>query len=166
MSHNNAIHTPKGRLRLARCIVEDHGPLHRAAARDVPANASNGGSSPYVEPALGPRPDRVHAGPAPLHRAQEGPNAQYGLLCCRHSDQGKSARFTGIQLATTASPTTAHPLQVPLRRSCLFLGGAFDLGSFQPIFFLDRDRTVLRRRSIRNREPPVRPRTQRTERQQ
>jgi transposase InsO family protein len=33
MSHNNAVLTPKGRLRLARCIVEDGWPLRRAAER-------------------------------------------------------------------------------------------------------------------------------------
>ncbi|MGY2747514.1 hypothetical protein ACVWZ8_004696 [Arthrobacter sp. UYCu723] len=31
MSHANAILTPKGRLRLARCVLEDGWPLHRAA---------------------------------------------------------------------------------------------------------------------------------------
>jgi hypothetical protein len=33
MSHANALLTPKGRLRLARCIVEDRWPLRRAAER-------------------------------------------------------------------------------------------------------------------------------------
>ena len=33
MSHANAILTPKGRLRLARCIVDDGWPLRRAAER-------------------------------------------------------------------------------------------------------------------------------------
>ncbi|MFJ6376153.1 IS481 family transposase [Pseudarthrobacter oxydans] len=33
MSHDNALLTPKGRLRLARCIVEDNWPLRRAAER-------------------------------------------------------------------------------------------------------------------------------------
>lgn len=33
MSHSNAILTPKGRLMLARCIVEDRWPLRRAAER-------------------------------------------------------------------------------------------------------------------------------------
>ena len=33
MSHANALLTPKGRLRLARCIVEDKWPLRRAAER-------------------------------------------------------------------------------------------------------------------------------------
>jgi transposase InsO family protein len=33
MSHANALLTPKGRLRLARCIVEDNWPLRRAAER-------------------------------------------------------------------------------------------------------------------------------------
>ena len=33
MSHNNAILAPKGRLKLARCIVEDRWPLRRAAER-------------------------------------------------------------------------------------------------------------------------------------
>src|SRR4051812_43680631 len=33
MSHANAVLTPKGRLRLARCIVEDGWPLARAAER-------------------------------------------------------------------------------------------------------------------------------------
>ena len=31
MSHANAVLIPKGRLRLARCIVEDRWPLARAA---------------------------------------------------------------------------------------------------------------------------------------
>lgn len=33
MSHANAVLTPKGRLRLARCVVEDEWPLRRAAER-------------------------------------------------------------------------------------------------------------------------------------
>ncbi|GGH92131.1 hypothetical protein GCM10007170_09960 [Arthrobacter liuii] len=33
MSHANALLTPKGRLRLARCIVDDRWPLRRAAER-------------------------------------------------------------------------------------------------------------------------------------
>ena len=33
MSHANALLTPKGRLRLARCVVEDGWPLRRAAER-------------------------------------------------------------------------------------------------------------------------------------
>ena len=33
MSHNNAILAPRGRLLLARCIVEDRWPLRRAAER-------------------------------------------------------------------------------------------------------------------------------------
>lgn len=33
MSRANAILTPKGRLRLARCVVEDGWPLRRAAER-------------------------------------------------------------------------------------------------------------------------------------
>ncbi|MDQ0689876.1 transposase-like protein [Arthrobacter sp. W4I7] len=33
MSHANALLTPKGRLRLARCVVEDGWSLHRAAER-------------------------------------------------------------------------------------------------------------------------------------
>ncbi|HME02121.1 MAG TPA: leucine zipper domain-containing protein, partial [Solirubrobacteraceae bacterium] len=33
MSHANALLTPKGRLRLARCVVEDGWPLRRAGER-------------------------------------------------------------------------------------------------------------------------------------
>ena len=33
MSYSNAVLSPKGRLRLARCIVEDRRPLARAAER-------------------------------------------------------------------------------------------------------------------------------------
>ncbi|MCK1816551.1 leucine zipper domain-containing protein, partial [Streptomyces sp. XM4011] len=33
MSHRNAPLTPTGRLRLARCVVEDGWPLRRAAER-------------------------------------------------------------------------------------------------------------------------------------
>ncbi len=35
MIHRNAPLTPTGRLRLARCVVEDGWPLHRAAERCV-----------------------------------------------------------------------------------------------------------------------------------
>lgn len=33
VSHRNAPLTPTGRLRLARCVVDDHWPLRRAAER-------------------------------------------------------------------------------------------------------------------------------------
>ncbi|MHA3701020.1 leucine zipper domain-containing protein, partial [Jatrophihabitans sp. YIM 134969] len=33
MSHGNALLTPRGRLQLARCVVDDRWPLRRAAER-------------------------------------------------------------------------------------------------------------------------------------
>lgn len=67
MSHANATLTPRGRLQLARCVVEDHWPLRRAAERfQVSATTAARWAARYRE--LGPagmvdRSSRPHHSP-------------------------------------------------------------------------------------------------------
>jgi transposase InsO family protein len=67
MSHANAPLTPTGRLRLARCVVEDHWPLRRAAERfQVCATTAKRWADryrKYGEAGMQDRSSRPHASP-------------------------------------------------------------------------------------------------------
>lgn len=67
MSHANALLTPRGRLLLARCVVEQEWPLRRAAERfQVSATTAARWADRYRElgaAGMGDRPSRPHRSP-------------------------------------------------------------------------------------------------------
>ena len=75
MSHANAVLTPRGRLRLARCVVEDGWPLRRAAERfQVSVTTAARWAARYRahgEQGMQDRPSRPHRSPARTCQRQE-----------------------------------------------------------------------------------------------
>ncbi|MBM0256812.1 helix-turn-helix domain-containing protein [Micromonospora sp. 4G55] len=79
MPHANAPLTERGRLRLARCVIDDHGPLRRAAERfQVSVNTAKRWADRY-------RTEGVRAwltGPAVRDDPRTGPDLRWSARCC------------------------------------------------------------------------------------
>jgi transposase-like protein len=82
MAHRNAPLTPTGRLRLARCVVEDGWPLRRAAERfQVAPTTAKRWADRYREHGAAGMSDhssRPHHSPRRLPHAPSGASWDYG----------------------------------------------------------------------------------------
>jgi len=131
--HANATLTERGRLRLARCVVEDGWPLRRAAERfQVSHNTARRWAERYRqlgEAGMVDRPSRPHRSPnrtsvrlerKVLHlrrRKRLGPAAIAGRLCMPSSTAHRVLRRYGEPKLATLDLATGEPIRKqPVRR--------------------------------------------------
>ncbi|WP_193514525.1 integrase core domain-containing protein [Streptomyces griseoloalbus] len=104
MSHRNAPLTPTGRLRLARCVVDDGWPLRRAAERFQVSHTTAARYRQHGEAGMQDRSSRPHRQP---HRTPAAIEAQVLRLRRQH-------RIGPLRLAarTGIAASTAHRILV------------------------------------------------------
>ena len=102
MTHANALLTPRGRLRLARCVVDDGWPLRRAADRfDVSVTTAKRWADRYRAhgpAAMGDRSSRPRSCPHRTTRRQE--RRVVGMRVFRRWGPARIAYHLGLNVST------------------------------------------------------------------